>query len=303
MMNKFQKLAAASLFALTTGSALSSCQSGSGEITAKDGNDIRLAFNLKPGAKYLYSIENNQNINMGMDMQQNMLMEYIYDITSADGDNRKMNVTLDHIKIDGKMMGQNMSYDSKDPNSAANNPLAVAGNMVGKPFSIIVSPKGEIIKVDGFDKLMKETDPQGQGVSQQLTDSTIKKMMGATLDMFPEKAVKIGDSWTKNTTMDVQPFSMAIETRYTLKSVADGKANIDVASVIKVNPAGQADPRMKDVKIELNGTQTGTMVVATESGQLISGDIKQSITGKINTQGMEMPMNVTGVIKTTSKKL
>ena len=127
--------------------------------------------------------------------------------------------------------------------------------------------------------------------------------MDATLGIFPDKPVKVGESWTKNTTMNIQPFSMAIEAKYTLKSVADGKANIDVASVIKVNPAGQADPRMKDVKIDLNGTQSGTMVVETESGQLLSSNIKQSISGKINAQGMGMPMNVTGIIKTTSKKL
>jgi len=301
-MNKIQKLATCSLFALSAG-IFTSCQSGTDGTGGKEEDGIKLAFNLKPGTKYLYSIENNQNINMGMEMQQNMLMEYIYDITSAEGHNRKMSVTLDHIKIDGKMMGQNMSYDSKDPNSATNNPLAAAGSSIGKSFSVTVSPGGEIIKVEGFGDLMKEADPQGQGMPQQLNDSTIKKMMGATLDMFPGKPVKIGESWIKNTTMDVQPFSMAMEIKYTLKSVADGKANIDVSTSIKVNPAGQADPRMKDVKIDLSGTQSGTVIVEIESGQLLSGDIKQSITGKINTQGMEVPMTVTGVIKTTSKKL
>lgn len=274
---------------------------GGGSATNSDGS-INLKFNFQKGSKYKYVVKNSQMIKestMGqsMEVNQDMDMTSSYEVSAAEGDNKKLTVTYDKIAMKQKnaMAGMDMNYDSDDKGHS-NPMLSTLGDMLHKPFSMTVTDKGEVVAVDGFDKLMPAS---GKAI---MSDSAIRDMMQQAFYIYPQKPVKPGDTWTNSYAMSLQVMKMKTENNFKLVSVNNGVAHVEMNSTISTAP-GTGGPEMKDVKMELNGTQTGSMDIDINTGMLISSKLKQQITGNIETQGMKMPMSISTDVNVAGTKV
>lgn len=274
---------------------------GGGSATNSDGS-INLKFNFQKGSKYKYVVKNSQMIKesiMGqsMEVNQDMDMTSSYEVSAAEGDNKKLTVTYDKIAMKQKnaMAGMDMNYDSDDKEHS-NPMLSTLGDMLHKPFSMTVTDKGEVVAVDGFDKLMPAS---GKAI---MSDSAIRDMMQQAFYIYPQKPVKPGDTWTNSYAMSLQVMKMKTENNFKLVSVNNGIAHVEMNSTISTAP-GTGGPEMKDVKMELNGTQTGSMDIDINTGMLISSKLKQQITGNIETQGMKMPMSISTDVNVAGTKV
>ena len=87
-----------------------------------------------------------------------------------------------------------------------------------------------------------------------------------------------------------------------VKAVNGGKATIAVTSVMTLPATDMGAQAGIPMKMEMKGTQDGTMDVDVASGQIISGKTTQVINGKMTASGQEMPMDIKGDIVITSKK-
>lgn len=275
---------------------LNSCQAGTSgnSVGAKDGA-ITLKFNIPEGSKFSYSTSIDQTMSMmGHPIQSNIAMDFIYNITGAENNKKKLSATYDRIqmKTNAPGMGE-INYDSKDENTKDPTDGALK-DMIGKSFTITIAPNGDIVSMDGLSNIT----PSG---ASGLDENSMKQMMQTSFNFYPDKPVKPGDSWTKTSTMNMQIFTMSVDSKYTLKEIKGDLAIIDVNSNINMAPGN--NPEMKDIKIELSGSQTGTMEVETASGQVLSSNIQQKITGKMNAQGQEMPVEMNSKISITGKKL
>lgn len=290
-MNTVLKTSAAAM--LAAAALFTSCKSGDGKgNTAANGGAVELKFNLPEGSKYLYSTDiKQQTSTMGQSMTNNMLMEFTYDVKAAENNNKQLAVTYTRMKMDMNGMGQTMSYDSND-SAKANPNMKALNNMIGKSFTTTVAPNGSIVKVEGIEGLAPAGTP---GMDAE----AMKQMMQTSFNIFPDKPVKVGESWTKTSDMNMQMMKMKMDTKYTLKKVDGDKATIEMDGKISTG----AGTEVQGMKLDLNGTQTGTMEVEIATGQAVSGDIKQIIKGKMQAGGQEIPMDVTSEIKITGKKM
>lgn len=285
---------------------MASCKSG--------GDKVDLKLNLQPGSQYLYTMETKMDMAqtaMGQTMktQNDMTMEFVYDVTAAEGTNKNITVTYDRIAMDMKSAMANMSYDSRD--TSKNTPeLAVMGNMLHKPFTMVVSDRGEILKVDGLqaiiDHMGDSTTAEGAEMRKQLAtsfnDSSMKGMMQQSLNFFPDKPVAPGDTWKKTYSMNMSIMSVNMDNEYKLTSVSNGIAHIDVTSKMTGGGDIAGGEEMKNVKVNLSGEQKGTMEVEVASGLVVDSKLKQDIKGDISMMGMKIPLTMTQDIRITAKK-
>ncbi len=126
-------------------------------------------------------------------------------------------------------------------------------------------------------------------------------MMQQSLNIFPDHPVKPGDTWKKSYTMSMGVMGMTIDNEFKLTSVSGNTAHLDVNAKIKGGGAS-TDPEMKNMTINLNGDQKGTMDVEVATGLVTDSKLKQSIKGDISMMGMKMPMNINSDIHLSAKK-
>ncbi len=300
----FMKKSLLPLIAIAAGLLYTSCKSG---------EPVNLKLTLQPGSQYLYTMDMKMTMEqnaMGQSMktQQDMLMESTYDVAAGAGDDRKITVTYDRIAMNMKNPMMSMTYDSKDP--AKSDPkLAAMSGMLNKPFTMEVSSSGEIKKVEGLSAIINgmgdTTTPEGiatrQQMAQSFNDTAIKSMMQQALNIFPDHPVKPGDTWKKTYNMSMGVMGMTIDNEYKLTSVSGRTAHIDVNAKIKGGGASTA-PEMKNMNINLNGDQKGTMDVEVATGLVTDSKLKQNITGDISAMGMKMPMKISSDIHLSARK-
>jgi hypothetical protein len=297
-MNRFAKNVLSSLAVWCAALFLFSCSN-------KESTELKI--NFKKGDKYLYTTQVNQKISsFGMQMDQSMLMEMVYAYSGDEGANKKLDITYDHVMITmNSPMGQ-MKYDSKEQGQK-DPEYAFMDNLIGKSFYITVAPNGDIVNVGGLSELIKSLPPATDNdvrasIESQLGDTAIKLMMQNSFDMYPGKAVKVGDSWSKKTITNYSGVNINVENTYTLKSISGNKADVGIVSVMSL-PTVDSMNNGAPMQMEMNGKQEGTMEIDIPSGQILSGKTTQTIEGKLSANGQTIPMSISGDITISSKKL
>lgn len=309
-MKKSLLLLSLGLVALGT---LPGCKGGGGSGSS---DAVTLKFNFEPGSKFQYTMDTKQTISqtmMGMSMtiNQDMIMESTYDVAAADGGNKKLTVTYDRMYMKTGTPMKTMEYDSKDPAKQAPE-LKSVGGMIGKPFSMTVTEKGEITSIEGLSDMLNgmidTTDPNAAVAREQMAgmfnDTTIRSMMQQSMYIYPDKPVKPGDTWTRQTKMNMVMFAMTMDNTFKLISVNDGKAHIEMES--KITGDAVNNPQMPGMTMELNGTQKGTMDLEVSTGMITDSKLKQEIKGKMSMdqggQKIEVPMDIKSDIHITGQK-
>jgi len=259
------------------------CKEGSNKNKA-----VNLGLNFPAGTTYVYLMDSRQTIQqqmngMNSEISQHMKLQSSYIVENAAGNNKKLTINYDRFYIKSSSNGLEMEFDSQDSTKQPAE-LAGAGQIVNHPFSIVVDTKGEILKVD------QHLAP-GDSASFQLSDSSIRQMMEQTLNVYPEKPVKPGDSWQRTFATNVGFMDMQVVSTYKLVSLSDEQAHIEIDATIKSKASRH--PEIQDMQIEMNGTQTGSMDIEIETGLIIDSRFVQNVTGKMVLTGNEIPMTLT----------
>jgi hypothetical protein len=281
-----------------------SCKSGSGNSGTAP---IDLKMNFKSGDKYIYTTKINQNIGMmeGMTMNQNMTMEMLYACTGDNAGNKNLDITYQHILMEMNGPMGVMKYDSKEPSKREASGFDIMDSLIGKSFGLTVAPNGNIISVNGLDKLLQAFsggDAKMQaGIKNQLSDTGVRMMMQNSFDMYPGHAVKVGDTWNKKTQMTFSGIDVNVDNTYTLTSVQDGKANLTLSSLLEL-PKTSMENSPGGTQMELSGKQDGNIEIEIASGQVISSKINSDIKGKMTMGGAPQNISIKGVINVNSNK-
>ncbi|GAB4092492.1 DUF6263 family protein [Flaviaesturariibacter terrae] len=256
--------------------------------TAK--NSTRLAFNFPKGKVYEY--------NMTMDMTQeaqgqkgttSMKAAYLMEVTGEQDSLKTIRTTFDHIGMDMNMPGMQLHIDSEEPDSSGGAKLnmeamgddpgkamqSMMGGMFramkGKSFTMKMNREGKVLAVEGMQALaddmangMNVADELKGAVQQSFSSQFDETKMMQTFQayyIYPDKAVKVGDSWVRESTAS----GVNMRNTYTVRSVEGGKVTLDV----------KGDIGNDSVK----GTQTGTLLIEQATGLIISGNMLQHFEG------------------------
>ena len=270
------------------------------------GETVDLKLNLQPGSQYIYTMDTKMSMEqsaMGQTMKtdNNMLMETTYDVAAGEGGNKRITVTYDRLAMEIKNPMASMAYDSRD--SATGDPeLRNLSSILHKPFSMIVSEKGEILKVEGLSAIIEGmNDTMRSQMSTTFNDTAIKSMMQQSLNIFPDHPVKTGESWKKSYTMSMNIMNLKMDNEFKLISVSNGTAHLDVQSKISGGGAMSGED-MKNMQINLNGDQKGTMDVEIATGLVTDSKLKQDIKGDISMGEMKIPLVMRQDIHITARK-
>lgn len=272
-----------------------------------------LRQNYPTGYKYDFTLTSDQIIKQkiaGRDIHltQNIGTDYTFDITEGHNGEKDVKVTYNKIFIKSVAMGNTMTYSSDDQDSTKKNPFS---GFKGASFYMTVSPNGAIKTVAGIDKMLdnmaarmtKDTSQVKQiknALSKQFSNEVVKQTMESSFKIYPDRAVKIGDSWTVDTKMQM---TMPIETitQYTLKEVKDGIAILGVKGTLVSK--GNFEIMGNKMETDLQGTNSGETSIDVKTGIVLNSHLRVELYGKMKSMGQDIDFEMQGINKIIGKEV
>lgn len=276
-----------------------------------DGKKYDISFGSLKGPAFTQSIKSDMKVEtsvMGFTVNVNMNVnsDIRFELMPDSAGFRQLKMTYETMKMtmDVPMMKQLGETDN------VNKELDKAMSMFsGSSVILLVDKNGEISEVLGkeafqeqiqhnLDSLMTEDDGRKKmeyekKMEQFYTKEQLQNMLGAMFSVYHNEQVTTGSSWTKEAVSNVNDLKTKIKTKYTLVSVTDGIAEIKVDG--KLTSAGSATESGMSMQADINGTQTGTLKLRLENGQVQTSDIKIAMEGKMKVGGLKVPMKLKSV--------
>jgi hypothetical protein len=279
----------------------------------------QLQLNLQVGDVYRVRVISDQVITQDLDgqseeTQQSIGYEYRYTIREVDADgNLWVDTMYDWVFVEqGGSLGT-MTYDSANPPEVIPQEATGYAALVGKGFSMRLSPTGEVLDVAGLSEMYSQIveelapdDPETGEVLEQLIEDqfgeeAIKSQAGEVVFAYPPGKVEIGDSWTSNIESTLL-VPMQFDNVYTLETLDGQTATITIHSTVSpVDDSQTVDLGFMQLSYVLEGTQEGTTQIDTATGWTRSSTLDQHLSGvmTIIADGEEFEVPITLVATTT----
>lgn len=258
---------------------------------------------------------------MVQETSQNATLNLTMELLEDGKDNGIYNIWYNNIgmSIESAMSGQSMKQEfgsdttgmeKVDPTSL------ILSKMTDQKFRATISRHGDIENVDGLEEIIDGALPEDSAsaagmrsnISSSFGDGGFAKNMETVTAIFPDGKVKVGRSWTKESYTSTGMPLIAKNT-YTLKSIENNEATIEVSSDLSVDP-DNATTNLQglDAVFFLEGTREGTIRLNAETGWVLEANFKDDITGSLNISpnaqlpdGMTIPMEVLNTITVTGE--
>lgn len=262
-----------------------------------DSPTLDLHLNLLPGDSYLYSVSVDQKmvqeiIGEQLEMNQKLSTDYKYTVESNDGESIKIKASFERMQLTVDYPGDQIEYDSELKGSDSR--FSGLDNLIGKPFYLFLDTRGNIYKTEGF-KELGDGIKSNEFVKQIFTDSALINSLN--MDIYPAAPVSIGASWNKVAHIDLMNVKLQNNLNYTLEGTSEDLAWINVDGDI----SGLANS--SDLKLDLKGTQSGTIETDLKSGLISDGNIQMEIEASLQSLDLISPMKLTSETKISSRKL
>jgi len=277
---------------------------------------VDMKLNLEKGKKYTQKtdVENTtKQTMMGQVMEINTTASSTtyMELSEDNGSTDTYKIWYGDVGMSMSGMGQSQTFTSDTSSLETVDPMSkVLAGLTEKKFDAKITEKGMVEEVMGLEELVKTATTGmagGPAMAQQIAssfgDDGLAKNLELTTDIFPEKSVKVGNSWTKEQfTSTGLPIVAA--TTYTLESVENGTAIVNVVSQLSTDP-NNASTEMQGMQATqyYEGERKGSLNIDVASGWVTSGTLKDDIVGSItiapNAQvpdGMTIPIEMTNTI-------
>ena len=243
---------------------------------------IKLSLKFQEGDEYKYNLIQDSVITtefMGkkMEMPSKTEITLTQKVEKVDLGIAELNVTYDTFNMEMNVGGKQI-------------PSNMGKSMVGKTNKMKISENGEIIEPKGIKAMV---GLQGLG-------SDIKNIFFSLYPKFPERKLKVGNSWTQKQEIPQSQMGVVIEYQYTLPKLEKKKgydcAVIDYTISMTIEGGEQTKMNMKG-----SGKGKGTAYFAYEKGLLVESevamDLTMSISAPLPTGEQEIPTTTHQTIK------
>jgi hypothetical protein len=243
-------------------------------LNAKPVKDsVLLRFHLQKGKNYNY--EMSFDVTQKKEEQsRTTAMKWNYDMQVEDGKDDLATIKTTYKKIEMTMNmgnGQKMEFSSEkqaDAGDFMQLPSKMFGIIKGKSFIMQVNGKGEVVSVSGLDKigeavlsemnLPDEMKPMmQQNFKKQFNEDAVKQMFSQSFDIFPNRYVKVGDSWKRNTSLAA--LKQEVATVYTVTNIRGSRVFLTGTSKLNSNDEKKS------------GTQTARLIINARTGLVTDG--------------------------------
>jgi hypothetical protein len=199
---------------------------------------------------------------------------------------------INGLKTEIDIGGNKISFDSTKEEGQANPLSDFYKGLVGSEFTLTIDKDMKISKIEGRDEFIKKRVKENQGsepfLKASLSDEALKQMSDPAFSAFPNKAVKKGDTWEKNTTLDMGPIgTFDMNNKFTYVGSLDKKLHkIVVDSILNYIPPGHswggALP-FKILKADLSSKESkGHILFDSDKGQVDSSTMTLRLIGTLS---------------------
>lgn len=251
-------------------------------LTAQAQESVKLRFQPKIGT----SLYTEMKMDMNMDMQikeqsinTKMLMAFGIDMKtkSRANDVNEVDFIFDKITMNISNPMMNGNYNSEIENQA--DPFSQKmqesfKDLLKKPINMKISTLGALTEPVDFQKLFP-TLPTDKSAE-------LKEQMNNQFIQFPEKAVKVGDSWLASSPMAQIG---VMELTYTVKSITKDVVNLTVVGIAKPN-AKKSELQLKETAI------SGSATVDKKTGETLDSKLVMKLKMSVNAKGQSMDMEM-----------
>jgi hypothetical protein len=266
----------AAILLFTAAVGWQSCQSTKSSTATK-----MLKFNLEKGKGYDYELNLNMDQEvMGQRIEMDMGVYYSMNVVDDNGTDKTISTSIDRFKMKTAAGGMNMEIDTDKPFVPANDSMDAPLQMMnrvfsaikGKKFTMTVNAEGKVQSVTGFenmassliDSLDVPEDKKAQ-IQQQFEKQFNGEQMKGQLErvwyIFPNKEVKVGDTWTRENTVNGDMPGKYTST-YKVKEIEGDMVTLDETTRVE----------SQQEKINISGDITGTMVIDSKLGLIVTAD-------------------------------
>ncbi|HWD90059.1 MAG TPA: DUF6263 family protein [Mucilaginibacter sp.] len=275
-----------------------------------------LALNLTKGSTYHMVTNTNMAMTQVMNGQlQNintsLMAKMAFKVTNVMDTSYAIQVTYERIGMQMDLPNGVASFES-DKNNPNDILSTVMGNMVDKPFSIVLSKTGKLLSIKGTENLSSDlfaglpqlTALQKGAISNQVMQSFGPEAFKSNIEIgtavFPDVKVGVNDTWLVNSAVKSNmPTKMA--TTFTLNKITADAYMVHGESVISPQNINEyTEVNGMPTKYNVKGTSQYDLKIDKESGWISEARINQVIKGsfeiKDNPQmpgGMIIPMTIT----------
>ena len=254
-----------------------------------------LKFNLEKDKQYDYEVmwDMDQEV-MDKNSKINLLAGYSFEVIEEKDKIKTLRGVYQHFKLYMKIMDMEMDIDTDKPvvDTGGDDQMSIMKKLFtgikGKAFTMKVDEEGNVLSVSGFDDVINGMiDSAGvnedmklqmrMSLRDQFNEQELKNQFAQVFTIFPNKVVKVGDSWKKDYRMGGK-MTANFSTTYTVKKMEADQVTLDANTIIV--PAGG--------EMEITGKQTGTLLVDGKNGLVINADYTQVMDAKMKDFGIKI---------------
>jgi hypothetical protein len=264
----------------------------------------RLRWKFEEGDTTNYRIVQDMDMKMSVmgqnvDTTMSQTMDMGWTVESVDGDgNAKLRQKISRVQMKMKNAFLNVEYDSskeEQPDDPVGGQLAqVFGAMVGKDFSMTMTPLGEVKDVTIPEELQQALDGAGGGAlaGGAFNSDSLKQLATQSSIAFPEDAVAKGKDWSGKTEAKLPFGLMKMDNQFTYQGTEQrgGQALHKIA--LKPQIAIEPDPNSQiqlSVKSQDGG---GTIYFNNREGRIAESTMKQKMEMEITAGGMAITQSI-----------
>jgi integrase len=241
----------------------------------------------------------------GQDLTQKQDSTFYFKWTPLrqEGDKWVVEQEIEGLKMTIDISGNQIAYDSTDPNKAGGatggNPglMEFFKNLVNKKFVVTLDKNWKVEKVEGKDAFvagLSAGSPQMDTLLKSImTDDAVKQMCDPTFGLIPETPKKKDETWKKESTINLGPIGSYTVT-YTFKYVGPGtdadkdkkgfdKIEVDTTLVYnapKTNTEGLLF-RIKEGKLASENPTKGVIWYDPKAQRIDSAEISIKLKGEL----------------------
>jgi Family of unknown function (DUF6263) len=283
----------------------------------KAGEPVALSLLLADSIKIYYDISTEtgtqQEINNEKVSNDNKIeMGIVYSLKKDTGNGYYFSMKYDKFRLHINTPQVEKELDAATANTAFSPSEKVFGVFSGATLQGRVSSGGTVTSITGVKEMTDRmyaiagTDAAAKemvttSVKQYVSETFFKSIAEQTFKIYPPNAVKTGDTWEVTSTIQSE-MNIPVKAVYTLTSVKDGIATINLQSGIKLEDQ-QMEVQGARVTADLEGEQSGEMQIDISTGLLRTGSSSLKIKGALLVMGVKVPVTINTSSRITSRML
>ena len=265
-------------------------------VTEKKEEAFDFKIKLQKGDKYSISVTNDEKISNDNGTQkataeQTNFINYDFNVSDIDEfGNYIINVKIRHIKKGLEISnGQKVEFNSKSEKKEDETPdITSLRSLIGKGYTLTLTPDGKVIDVKGAENIInsvveevgadeKTNKALKIALSQEFSATSITRYYERIFNYIDGNQHKLNSKWQKVYDINIG-VPLKVISNYTLKNVSDDKLTVTMVAKLK-NIAGKRKEEIQNIIVtsDINGNQSGTIIINRKTGFLVHSVINQKI--------------------------